>query len=231
MSEQVEKELVEQGAFKGMHGLEGLAKSSEFWEKQEYGTRLYYGSGIDEYLHRGVLQSAVEAIKSIASLRSALEAADGERERMIRAFNAIMYWERQSWIDYPSRLAHIIQECRYGIDDLDSEYQTDVDQLRAENAELKKENERFKRDPHTDCKRQLLTQSKELAELRERVEAAHKLNEHVRNNYAFTGDIHRELRGYLNGGGGRFREGVPELNNGGPILFGPYRPNNEESDG
>ena len=64
MSEQVIKELTNQGVFKGAEGLEGLAEADDFWERQEYGTRLYYGPGIADYLHRSVLRAAIEVIKN-----------------------------------------------------------------------------------------------------------------------------------------------------------------------
>jgi len=54
--------LTEQGVFKGVHGLEGLANSQEFWDQQPYGTRLYYGDGIADYLHRDVLRAAIRAL-------------------------------------------------------------------------------------------------------------------------------------------------------------------------
>ena len=50
------------GAFKGHHGIVGLLNANEFWEKQPYGTRLYYGDGIDDYLHRDVLRAAVRLL-------------------------------------------------------------------------------------------------------------------------------------------------------------------------
>jgi hypothetical protein len=62
MSE-VERKLAEAGVFAGHGGLEGLANSSEFWERQTYGTRLYYGAGITDYLHRDVLQAAIKVLK------------------------------------------------------------------------------------------------------------------------------------------------------------------------
>ena len=54
--------LTMHGVFKGAHGLEGLLNAREFWERQPYGTRLYYGDGIADYLHIGVLRAAVEAL-------------------------------------------------------------------------------------------------------------------------------------------------------------------------
>lgn len=50
------------GVFKGFHGLEGLVNCQEFWDKQPYGTRLYYGDGIADYLHRSILKTAVEIL-------------------------------------------------------------------------------------------------------------------------------------------------------------------------
>src|SRR5690625_5245036 len=61
-SRDAESKLAEAGVFAGHHGLRGLADADEFWEKQPYGTRLYYGDGGMDYLHRGVLQKAVEIL-------------------------------------------------------------------------------------------------------------------------------------------------------------------------
>lgn len=69
MSE-VEAILTKHGVFKGAHGLEGLAKASDFWDGQPYGTRLYYGDGGLDYLHIGVLRTAIEAlVKQAEELR------------------------------------------------------------------------------------------------------------------------------------------------------------------
>lgn len=61
-----EQRLAEAGVFKGHHGLRGLADAGSFWERQPYSTRLYYGDGITEYLHRGVLRAAVELLDAAA---------------------------------------------------------------------------------------------------------------------------------------------------------------------
>ncbi len=34
----------------------------EFWEQQPYNTRLYFGPGIADYLHRSVLRTAIEIL-------------------------------------------------------------------------------------------------------------------------------------------------------------------------
>lgn len=75
-AESVADVLVSQGVFKGAHGLEGLAQASEFWEQQPYGTRLYYGAGIADYLHRGVLETAVRALTEIPGLRAEADKVD-----------------------------------------------------------------------------------------------------------------------------------------------------------
>jgi hypothetical protein len=59
--ELIEK-LRREGVFKGFAGLEGLAEADAFWEQQTYGTRLYYGDGIADYLHRSVLKAAICAL-------------------------------------------------------------------------------------------------------------------------------------------------------------------------
>lgn len=57
-----ERELEKAGVFKGVDGLRGLAECQEFWDQQPYGTRLYYGPGGGQYLHRSVLRAAIEAL-------------------------------------------------------------------------------------------------------------------------------------------------------------------------
>lgn len=63
MAEQL---LASQGVFKGAEGLRGLAESDEFWQRQQYGTRLYYEDGSNNYLHRDVLRAAVRALDASA---------------------------------------------------------------------------------------------------------------------------------------------------------------------
>jgi len=55
--------LIEKGVFKGFHGLEGLVNAQEFWDNQPYGTRLYYGDGGEDYLHRSVLENAIKILQ------------------------------------------------------------------------------------------------------------------------------------------------------------------------
>lgn len=57
-----ETKLAERGVFLGHGGLRGLLEAQGFWDEQSYGTRLYYGPGITDYLHRDVLRAAVEAL-------------------------------------------------------------------------------------------------------------------------------------------------------------------------
>lgn len=61
----VQEILRASGVFKGEHGLEGFANADGFWENQPYGTRLYYGDGGLDYLHRDVLRSAISLIKQL----------------------------------------------------------------------------------------------------------------------------------------------------------------------
>ena len=58
--------LAAAGVFKGHQGLVGLLNADEFWEQQPYGTRLYYGEGIADYLHRDVLRAAVKLLAANA---------------------------------------------------------------------------------------------------------------------------------------------------------------------
>jgi hypothetical protein len=63
VSNEVAQKLAAAGVFKGFEGLEGLLDAQDFWDEQSYGTRLYYGAGITEYLHRDVLRAAVEILR------------------------------------------------------------------------------------------------------------------------------------------------------------------------
>jgi hypothetical protein len=80
--------LTNNGAFKGAHGIEGLLSADAFWEQQPYGTRLYYGDGIADYLHRGVLRSAATLLQQqeaeLAALRG-VPVAVSERLRIVKA--------------------------------------------------------------------------------------------------------------------------------------------------
>ncbi|MBI4695516.1 MAG: hypothetical protein HY749_15980 [Gammaproteobacteria bacterium] len=81
MSTTVENLLTDTGVFKGAHGLEGLLKAQDFWNKQPYETRLYYGDGICDYLHRDVLSAAVRLLDEYKSSRD-----DHARQVAMRAF-------------------------------------------------------------------------------------------------------------------------------------------------
>lgn len=90
MSEQITNKLAEAGVFKGFNGLEGLANAKEFWDEQPYGTRLYYGPGITDYLHRGVLEAAIRLLKepdqteALSTLSSNYTAICDERDTLRR---------------------------------------------------------------------------------------------------------------------------------------------------
>ena len=57
-----EKALEAAGVFKGAEGLRAFAEADEFWSRQPYETRLYYGEGVFDYLHRSVLRAAVRVL-------------------------------------------------------------------------------------------------------------------------------------------------------------------------
>lgn len=59
--------LADLGIYAGHTGLRGLANADEFWEQQPYGTRLYFGGGYTDYLHRSILQTAVAALDMFAA--------------------------------------------------------------------------------------------------------------------------------------------------------------------
>lgn len=50
------------GLFKGADGLQKMADADAFWLTQPYRTRLYFGDGIADYLHRDVLRAAVKGL-------------------------------------------------------------------------------------------------------------------------------------------------------------------------
>ena len=58
----VETKLQDAGVFKGMDGLRRLSEHQEFWDSQPYGTRFYFGEGVTDYLHRSVLQTAINIL-------------------------------------------------------------------------------------------------------------------------------------------------------------------------
>ena len=77
-----EQQLAKAGVFKGYDGLRELAECDEFWDTQEYGTRLYYGPGITQYLHRGVLRTAIKILDEVSDneqlIIEAFEKVDSE---------------------------------------------------------------------------------------------------------------------------------------------------------
>jgi hypothetical protein len=85
-SDELKRKLAAGGVFKGFEGVEGLLNASEFWEQQAYGTRLYYGPGITDYLHHGVLETVVKILKTppAACEPPASLWGDGTREMMIQ---------------------------------------------------------------------------------------------------------------------------------------------------
>ncbi len=100
MSDEITKKLAEAGVFKGSEGLEGLANAKEFWEQQAYSTRLYYGPGIADYLHRDVLIAAIEVLKEpdlterVRELERQMEAV---RDLAIFLAKAHMEWHSLRW--------------------------------------------------------------------------------------------------------------------------------------
>jgi hypothetical protein len=69
--------LTNNGVFKGAHGIEGLLSADAFWEQQPYGTRLYYGDGNADYLHRDVLRSVATLLQRQEAELAALRGAPG----------------------------------------------------------------------------------------------------------------------------------------------------------
>lgn len=57
-----EEALARQGVFAGIDGLRRFSNAAEFWERQMYGTRFYFGPGGLDYLHHSVLRAAIDAL-------------------------------------------------------------------------------------------------------------------------------------------------------------------------
>ena len=79
---QAEHMLTRHGLYAGHQGLRGLLDAAEFWERQPYGTRLYYGPGNADYFHRSVLSCAIKALDEMAGLVDDLAAALSERDAL-----------------------------------------------------------------------------------------------------------------------------------------------------
>lgn len=77
--------LASEGVFAGHHGLRGLLTAADFWQRQEYGTRLYYGDGGLDYLHRDVLSAAVKALDKAAALEAELAQARADHAETLAA--------------------------------------------------------------------------------------------------------------------------------------------------
>jgi len=105
----LQEKLTKQGVFKGAHGVEGLEAADNFWEKQLYGTRLYYGDGLTDYLHRDVLRAAIRALKEPTpdfearaveaerKLNSCLTFTDGERAMIKHCLCGVELIESGNW--------------------------------------------------------------------------------------------------------------------------------------
>jgi len=74
MPRKAEHLLADEGVFKGHEGLRRLSEAADFWQQQPYGTRLYFGHGGLDYLHRSVLEAALSALDKAATLKADLAA-------------------------------------------------------------------------------------------------------------------------------------------------------------
>lgn len=89
MSKELEKALEEAGVFKGADGLRRLCDAHQFWEEQPYGTRLYFGGGVTDYLHRDVLRAVINVADTFLASQQGeqhpeqAEGAQDEREAFI----------------------------------------------------------------------------------------------------------------------------------------------------
>tara|TARA_R110000850_G_scaffold275207_1_gene414129 strand:- start:11955 stop:12521 length:567 start_codon:yes stop_codon:yes gene_type:complete len=57
-----EQRLMAAGVFKGAGGLRRFCEAKEFWAEQDYGTRFYFGPNANDYLHHGVLATALRLL-------------------------------------------------------------------------------------------------------------------------------------------------------------------------
>jgi len=99
--------------FKGSEGLRGLLDEQEFWDRQLYGTRLYYGAGGMDYLHRDVLRAAVDALAR-PSPQAASEAVKGPEEyqyarRLAEALSERHYGGNKDWRPLPDLMGVLTQ--------------------------------------------------------------------------------------------------------------------------
>lgn len=80
MAEELERKLAQAGVFAGHRGLRGLLEAHDFWEQQAYGTRLYYGPGGGQYLHRSILAAAVAILDEPTEVWRPIETAPRDEE-------------------------------------------------------------------------------------------------------------------------------------------------------
>ena len=104
MPRKAEHLLADEGVFKGHEGLRRLSEAADFWQQQPYGTRLYFGHGGLDYLHRSVLEAALSALDKAATLKADLAA---ERERADRNQEDAERW----------RAAELLFEAGYEMED------------------------------------------------------------------------------------------------------------------
>jgi len=103
MSE-VQRKLAAAGVFAGLSGLEIFLEAGDFWQELPYGTRLYFGPGGGQYLHRSVLRAAVELLKEPAPrdgaellqvLLEIIKVADAEPECITEAMHKLLLDARE----------------------------------------------------------------------------------------------------------------------------------------
>jgi len=96
MPRKAEHLLADEGVFKGHEGLRRLSEAADFWQQQPYGTRLYFGHGGLDYLHRSVLEAALSALDKAATLKADLaalrEQVAEERDLVEKLQRALMFW-------------------------------------------------------------------------------------------------------------------------------------------
>jgi len=67
--------LSKDGVFLNADCLDRWAKDTAFWDNQPYSTRFYFGDGLSDYIHRGILESAVKLLGRYADHIAEMEKA------------------------------------------------------------------------------------------------------------------------------------------------------------
>jgi len=106
--------LMKSGVFAGADGLRLLANKDSFWQDMPYETRMYFGPEVNEYLHRGVLQTAVRVIEEQGTLQGQIN--ELHRQLAGQQLRADQGWSRHqaanaARLDTEAELVALKAEC------------------------------------------------------------------------------------------------------------------------